>query len=522
MRAFSLLALLSVLLFSLRALGADAPDRSTPRRTYETFTTSAHAGDFRRASTALDLRTIPGAEQAERGPELARELAVVLDRKLALDLDALPDDPRASSAAGVHRVKAGTIRLPNHEDIDVTLSLSRTSDGPAWLFSPDTVQHVSSLYEAYGPVWAERYVPRWLAPQVWKMALWQWLGLALAIPLGLAIGAGLGRGASALAKRLAQRTRARWDDALVSRARAPARLFLQASAIGLLIEPLGLGEEPQAIVGTMLKITLIIAAGWFAGRSMTVLTDSLEANAVESSPERFTQELNLRGIRTRVVVLRRIGGIIIAVVTASLVLLQFEAVRSVGVSILASAGLAGIVVGVAAQKTLATLLAGIQLSVTQPIKIGDSVVVESEFGTIEEINLTYVVVKTWDERRLIVPMTLFLEHPFQNWTKVSSPLTGSVMIRADFSVPMEQLRREFDAIVTSHPLWDGRAKAAQVTDASDRAIEIRFLVSAADAGKLFDLRCDVRERLVAWLRSTDRGRYLPQTRLADPRAPAVN
>jgi small-conductance mechanosensitive channel len=201
-------------------------------------------------------------------------------------------------------------------------------------------------------------------------------------------------------------------------------------------------------------------------------------------------------------------------------LLQFEVVRSIGLSLLASAGVAGIVLGLAAQRTLGSLFAGIQLSITQPIRIGDDVIIEGEFGTIEEITLTYVVVKVWDERRLIVPMSRFLEQPFQNWTKVASELHGTVMLYTDFTLPVDLLRREVERLLENHPLWDRRTKAVHVTDAKERTLEVRVLVSAANGGNLFNLRAELREKLVAWLARTEGGRYLPGTRMREEAADA--
>jgi small-conductance mechanosensitive channel len=194
-------------------------------------------------------------------------------------------------------------------------------------------------------------------------------------------------------------------------------------------------------------------------------------------------------------------------VAASLLLLQFEAVRSVGVSLLASAGLAGLVIGLAAQKSISTLLAGIQLSITQPVRIGDTVIVENEWGWIEEITLTYVVVKVWDLRRLVVPMSHFLDKPFQNWSKVSPEILGTVELYADFRTDVAAVRAELKRILEqeSEGLWDGKVQGLQVTGCSERTMLLRALVSSEDAGKSWDLRCLVREKLIGWLQRQPQG-----------------
>ena len=179
----------------------------------------------------------------------------------------------------------------------------------------------------------------------------------------------------------------------------------------------------------------------------------------------------------------------------------------------ASAGIAGVVLGLAAQKSIAGLLAGIQLSITQPIRISDTVIVEGEWGTIEEINLTYVVLKVWDQRRLVVPIATFLEKPFQNWTRTTTELLGTVYFYADYRLPIDAVREELDRILEGNPKWDERVKNVLVTEVTDRAVQVRALVSARNASDHWDLRCEVREKLVAWLRAHEGGRYLPRMRV---------
>jgi small-conductance mechanosensitive channel len=177
----------------------------------------------------------------------------------------------------------------------------------------------------------------------------------------------------------------------------------------------------------------------------------------------------------------------------------FDPVRQFGASILASAGIAGIVIGFAAQRTLGNLLAGIQIALTQPLLIDDIVVVEGEFGQIEEITLTYVTVRTWDLRRLILPITYFVEKPFQNWSRVSTDLLGAVVLYLDYQAPIGELRRELKRLVENNPKWDRKVCGLQVTDTKQSTIEVRALVSSTDPGKLSDLRCEVREGLIEFL-----------------------
>jgi small-conductance mechanosensitive channel len=209
--------------------------------------------------------------------------------------------------------------------------------------------------------------------------------------------------------------------------------------------------------------------------------------------------LSARKIYTQVSVIRKIVVTTVVIIATGSILMLFDPVRQFGTSILASAGIAGIVIGFAAQKTLGNVLAGIQIALTQPLLIDDIVVVEGEFGQIEEITLTYVTVRTWDLRRLVLPITYFVEKPFQNWSRVSTDLLGTVVLYLDYQVPMGELRKELKRLVENNPKWDRKVCGLQVTDTKQSTIEVRALVSSTDPGKTFDLRCEVREGLIEFL-----------------------
>jgi small-conductance mechanosensitive channel len=209
--------------------------------------------------------------------------------------------------------------------------------------------------------------------------------------------------------------------------------------------------------------------------------------------------LSARRIYTQVSVIRKISISAVVIVATGSVLMLFDPVRQFGTSILASAGIAGIVIGFAAQRTLGNVLAGIQIALTQPLLLDDIVVVEGEFGQIEEITLTYVTVRTWDLRRMILPITYFVEKPFQNWSRVSTDLLGAVVLYLDYQAPIGELRKELKRLVENNPKWDRKVCGLQVTDTKQSTIEVRALVSSTDPGKLSDLRCEVRESLIEFL-----------------------
>jgi len=337
------------------------------------------------------------------------------------------------------------------------------------------------------------------------LELWQWLGLALAVVVGALAGRFLEGLALRVVKRATALTKSGWDDQFMGAGRGPMRYLLFALLVAGGGRLLQLPSLAQHGVDVGARSVMIAAVAWFLLRFVRLAAGFMEQKAaLESNSEDVGR---VRGLRTQLAVLRRVMEVAVVLVAASLLLLQFEAVRSVGVSLLASAGIAGLVIGLAAQKSISTLLAGIQLSITQPVRIGDTVIVENEWGWIEEITLTYVVVKVWDLRRLVVPMSHFLDKPFQNWSKVSPEILGTVEVHADFRTDVAAVRAELKRILEqeSEGLWDGKVQGLQVTGCSERAIVLRALVSAEDAGKQWDLRCLVREKLIGWLQRQPHG-----------------
>jgi small-conductance mechanosensitive channel len=221
--------------------------------------------------------------------------------------------------------------------------------------------------------------------------------------------------------------------------------------------------------------------------------------------------LRARKIHTQFRVVKRIVVVVVSILAFGTMLMTFDQVRRLGTTILASAGIIGIVVGMAAQRTIGTFIAGLQIAFTQPIRVDDVVIVENEWGRIEEITLTYVVVKIWDLRRLVLPITYFIEKPFQNWTRVTADILGTVYLYVDHTVPVDAVRQQLQNILSESEYWDKKVCVLQVTNASERAVELRALVSAADASQAWSLRCEVREKLIDFIKE-DYPQALPKLR----------
>ena len=320
----------------------------------------------------------------------------------------------------------------------------------------------------------------------------------------LTAAAGIGLLGYAVVHRLVRAVtrRTSWDRALrrilLDRVRMPLRLLvpvLSMMAVRPWIDRL-LGPSGEAYVHGTLSLALIAAVAWL----LLALLAAIEHGILERHAIDTDDNLRARKIVTQARILRRIGATVVVIVALGVVLLQSDTFRELGTGLLASAGIVGIVVGIAAQKTLGNLIAGIQIAFTQPFRVDDVVIVEGEFGWVEEVTLTYVVVRVWDRRRIVMPITHFIEQPFQNWTRTSSDLIGTVFLYVDFTTPVDALRDALQRIVAASDHWDGDVVGLQVTDASERTMTLRALASARNAPELWNLRCEIREKLIAYIR----------------------
>ena len=307
--------------------------------------------------------------------------------------------------------------------------------------------------------------------------------------------------------RIQKRTSSVVFGSLVKHTRRPFKYLMVLLVINIVIPVIELPESTLYIVDSIFRSLFIIAVSW--------LTICLTAVAEDLILSRYNidakDNLQARKIYTQTQTIRKILAAIIIILAVALILMGFDSFRQLGTGILASAGLASVVIGLAAQKIFGNLLAGIQIAFTQPIRVDDVVIVENEWGKIEEITLTYVVVVIWDLRRLILPISYFIEKPFQNWTRISAELLGTVSIYTDYTIPVEEVREELNCIVKSSGKWDGKVCGLQVIDTTERTMELRALMSAADSSASWNLRCEVREKLIEFIQK----KYpdaLPKTR----------
>jgi len=474
----------------------DTLDRQTPRRTLQGFLSDSRNGHFRIAAAYLDLRALPAGDRDERGPDLAQKLGYVLERDATLNISKVPDDPEGAVNGKPAETYVADTLYAGEEPVPITLQRVRFADGfDRWLVSEHTVRLIPVLDAAYGPRPIGVHVPVALTRGVYLgNEPWQWIGVVLA----LFVAYGLARIGAAVvvlaAGYFARRSPTKIDDALVDAARRPLRTVFAGITYRLLLEILQLSTSVLTTLEHLTYTAIVIGVGWLLLNALGALTLVLDERAGREGYD----ALRGRQVRTQAALLRRVASVVIAFVCVAIVLLQFDFVRNVGVSLLASAGVLGVALGFAAQQSLAAIIGGIQFSFAQPVRMGDEVVVEGQFGDIEEINLTYVVIRLWNKRRLIVPITYFLQKPFENWTRSTTDLVGAVVIKVPADTHVNDVRAELERICHADPLWDKGTCSLQVTDADSATLTLRALVSAGDAKRLWDLRCNVREKLVAF------------------------
>ena len=326
------------------------------------------------------------------------------------------------------------------------------------------------------PDWAER-------PLMAVLAALMGLVLALAVHTLL----------FRILNRIAHRSASEADDLVVNRLNRPTRWAFLAMGVVLAAR-----ETPalESVWERFAPFVMPLLTGWVA---VAVLRAFVEAMIVRADIS-VENNRNARRRRTRLAIFSRIGTFLIVFLTVSGMLASVPGVREIGVTLMASAGLAALAVGAAAQPALKALIAGFQMAMTEPISIDDVIILDGEWGRIEDIRTTYVVVRLWDDRRLVVPSNRFLEDTFQNWTKTTSQLLGTVFLYLDQGTEIGPIREEYSRQITAHRLWDKRAQVLQVTDCKDEAIEVRLLKSDKDGPTLFDLRCEIRESMMDWIR----------------------
>jgi small-conductance mechanosensitive channel len=502
---------------------AEPPNLQTPQAALEHFARTGKAERFDEAARALNLNLIPEGEQAADGPLLARHLYYVLDSQLGFDWEGLPDRPDGASTEpsgpndallGQPRrsLRLGTLSLDGR-DVAVRLQRVRVGEaGPVWVVSPQTVENVPALFKKYGPGPIDRAVPAWARTEVvGQTPLWAWLGLALgAVLVGLLTWA-----VRRAVKRWLEGSDADWARQLAGHVATPVAVASGLFALYLIATTV---LALPGAVATALLIATIGAFVWLAMRAIGALTEYVANRQGVDSVDELSGDDKTDEQRwlTYLSVGRRVVLFVLVAFAVGLVLSQFESLRVLGFSLVASAGVATVILGIAAQPVLGNIVASIQIALAKPLRIGDSVIYDGEWGYVEDVTYTYVLIQTWDQRRLVVPLRHVITHPFENWTIRDAHLVKPIYLYADYTLDVDRVRDKFDELLRNAEGWDEEKKpTVQVTAVDDETIEVRALCSAKDPSTAWDLHCELREELVAYLRDLDGGRYLPRQRVVN-------
>lgn len=496
-------------------------NRQTPQATLELLILSTRNEEYELAAHALNFNLLPVAEQAALAPELAEQLAYVLNEQYIVDWDSLPDRPDGQKSvatgnqdplAGVPRrsILLGTLDVSGR---DVELRVQRVQAGdmePVWVISPNTVENIDPLYAVYGPSQLHRMMPAWAQATLWSQTrIWEWLAFAVL----LCVAAAVGWVTWSVSRRLLRNTTNSWRTELATKIPLPLALvvtvlifYLPLRTYITLTGPFLSLVQPTfyiLLVGVLLWLVLQIiniSSRYFSHKYTNALGDDNIAHQ--------------RTMLTSVSVIRHVLVFMILVAGVGIALSEFRMFRTLGFSLLASAGVMSVIAAVAAQPVLGNLVAGMQIAATQPFRIGDTVMFDGNWSTVEDIGQAYVTLLTWDDRRIMVPLRHLMDHPIENWSKKDAHMLRPMYLYLDYRTDIEQLRRKFEELVRSSDDWDGRHEpAVQVTDTSDETVTVRFVAGGATPSAAWRLHCQLLEAMLRYVQELEDGRYLPHQRL---------
>jgi len=499
----------------------DPPNLETPQACIENFIFSSRDDDFGRAARSLNFRLLDDVSE-DQAAAAAERLYFVIDQELWIDWEAIPDrsdgmldrDTLGSSDPMAGRARRG-LRLGSIDvdgrDVPIRLQRVRAPDAdPIWLFSAHTVENIDLLYQAHGPGWLERRMPEWSRARWWGGVLvWKWVVIGLTLVLAPVIGALV----TMLARRLLVRVLPNGRK-MGAKFDWPIAAVVTTLIILVVVEGgLSLPNPIAGIADPLALIAVVAAFAWLAMRALGVAIDRLAKDAVRRLHDEDSSAQ--RRVLTQITVARHALMLIVALIALGIVMLQLDTFRTFGMAVLSSAGAAAVILGLAGHAVLGNLIAGLQIALTQPFTLGDTVLIEGNWGKIEDIAYTYVVVRTWDERRLIFPIKYFIGNWFENWSMADTFQKQAIYLHVDYRADVQKIRDKFLALVEEDEDWarDRDEPEALVTETGDETMTVRLTCAGASPSEAWSLHCRVREKLIAWLQQVEEGAYLPSRRV---------
>ena len=494
----------------------------TPQATLEHFIVNSRNDDFQAAAYALNFNLFPDDLSQDEAAIIAEKLNFILNQRVAIAWGDLSDRPdgQVDISTSTNKAVAGKPRRSidfgnaDLEGRDVVFRLQRVKlkdKSPIWLISPQTVENIEPLYETYGPRKLDEMIPEWLNFNLFGIPIWKLLGTIILIILSFL----LAKLISYVIKKAFSETHRYWVKNIAIRLASPA-----GGAVGVLFFYILLnnlisfsGPLARGFYAIML-IFLIITFTWLIMRIIDYIMDFFAVHKIGD----INKEENVESKRmlTYVSVGRRIFIFLVFIGGASIIFSQFPSLEKLGISLMASAGIATVVVAIAAQSTLGNIIAGIQIALTKPVRIGDSVIINDDFGFVEDLRFTYMVVKTWDLRRIVIPLKTVISESFENLSMTNSQKIGIVEVYADHRIDVEKVRQKFAELVRESDKWDGdeeKSPAVQVTEMDSKSLKLRCLCSGRDFLTTWDLHCEMREKIVKYIAELENGFYLTKERV---------
>jgi len=500
------------------------PDNSinlqTPQAALEHFIISCRNEDFESAAQVLNLNLLPDNITPKDAETLAQKLYFVINQRIQIEWSSLSDraDGQIDISTSTNKAIAGKARRSivfgeiSLDGRDAVLRLQRVKykdNGAFWTISPNTVENIDALYAIYGPRKLDLMMPDWARLKFWGMPIWKFVGMLLLIIICYF----LGRLGTYILRKAFDKSKHAWMHKMAKRLAKPAGI-----AIGVLIfyillnELISFGGPFAQWLYAILLIVVVSAIAFFIMRFIDSFMVYMAENKIGSVDAEENEDARMK--LTYISVARRIVTFIVIIVAASIILSQFRSLERLGISMLASAGLATVILGIAAQSTLGNIIAGIQIAITRPASIGDVVIMEGEWGYVEDIRFTYMVVRTWDLRRLVIPLKRIISETFENWSMTSAHQVRSIELYADYKIDVSKVRSKFEELLRNSEKWDKEIEPVlQVIEMTDKAIKMRATCSAKNPQQAWDLHCELRETLVRYICDLENGLYLSKSRL---------
>jgi small-conductance mechanosensitive channel len=494
----------------------------TPQAALEHFILAVRNEDYQNAAYALNMRLLTLQQQAAHAPELARKLYYLLQQHALIDWDSLPDRPdgqldtasaqNKNPLLGVPRrnIRLGSITM-NGRDVPIRIQRVKVGDQqPVWVFSASTVENIPELYEQYHPGILAEHAPAWTKVEIaGGVQLWEWGSLLILI----LVSGGTGALVWYLFTHAFRKSANFWWHGLTSNIALPTATVIGLALLYIAVRSLlSLTGPITRFIDYAVLLLLIVTATWLVMRAVKFITDYVIDQHVLNETKRDLG--HARRLSTILFVGRRVVLFVAFLAGMALLLNALGVFSRLSMSLLASAGFFTIIFGIAAQRFLGDIVAGVQIALTQPVRVGDTIEFDNTWGTVERITYTYLTIYTWDERRVMVPLQHFMSQPVQNFTKTSANLIKPIYLYVDYHTDVERIRQAFAEMLNQDDDWDRTIDPlVHVTNVTDEAMEVRLLCSANHPDTAWYLRFRINEQMMAYLRDEEAGRYLPRQRL---------